>query len=380
MRASGGSGTVPVCRRPTGPWVRRPSVRLPESLRRLGDQRGTTLILFAVALTMMLAMAAFAVDVGLLYLRRAQAQLAVDAAALAGAQDLPDTVQAEQTVLQYLAANLDWLSAPEYDAQVTVEFPSDQGRKLVRLSLSASPPAIFGRLFGHELYAASRGGAAESASLDVALVLDRSGSMCRDSHGLMLDCPVPGPWQPFDDMRDAAKAFVELFNPLFDRTGLVSYSSNAALDNELTDDYQGAASAVQQAIDGMLPTGYTNIGQAIEVAQDELNGPRAREFGRKIIVLLTDGVANRYWNGSGWSTCGGSGCSQARDYTLQKAQEAAGDGIVIHTIGLGTTADTDLLQDIAQISGGRFYFAPSAGELGEVFAAIADLANTRLVE
>lgn len=52
---------------------------------RLRDRRGTVLVLVAVSMTAMLALVALAVDVGLLYAARGEAQNAADAAALAGA-------------------------------------------------------------------------------------------------------------------------------------------------------------------------------------------------------------------------------------------------------------------------------------------------------
>ena len=65
--------------------------------RRLGDERGQTILLTAVFMTALLGMAALAVDLGHWYKEQRALQARVDAAALAGAQDLPYDVAAANT-------------------------------------------------------------------------------------------------------------------------------------------------------------------------------------------------------------------------------------------------------------------------------------------
>src|SRR5690606_38079786 len=155
-----------------------------------------------------------------------------------------------------------------------------------------------------------------------AVVLDRSGSMCLFTHGgPMNNCPVPpgdpdgngiADWEPFDTMREAAVGFSERFEPTvsgfdFDRLAVVSYANTATLDQSLTSDV-GEDSAYSDAIDALVPQDRTNIGHAIAVARQELQANGA--FGtEKVIVVLTDGVANRYRSGGSdanpiFSNCG----------------------------------------------------------------------------
>ncbi len=58
-------------------------------MRWLKNQRGSIAVLSVLAITMLIAMAALVVDVGMLYLAKVQLANAVDAAALAGVQKLP---------------------------------------------------------------------------------------------------------------------------------------------------------------------------------------------------------------------------------------------------------------------------------------------------
>ena len=59
-------------------------------MRRTRGERGQILPLVAFALVALLGIWAFAIDVGFAYYAKRQLQSATDAAALAGAQDLPN--------------------------------------------------------------------------------------------------------------------------------------------------------------------------------------------------------------------------------------------------------------------------------------------------
>ena len=71
--------------------------------RSCDDERGTIIVIFTLLLVVMLGFAALVVDVGFATQKKRQLQNAVDAAALAGAQDLPDRVEAVATVKSYVS-------------------------------------------------------------------------------------------------------------------------------------------------------------------------------------------------------------------------------------------------------------------------------------
>lgn len=88
----------------TGNIINRIRNKLFLSLK-LKNDKGAIAIIAAVVLIVMLGMAAFVVDVGNLYAEKAKLQTAMDAASLAGAQDLPDTSKATTTANQYIQLN-----------------------------------------------------------------------------------------------------------------------------------------------------------------------------------------------------------------------------------------------------------------------------------
>ena len=74
-------------------------------IKRLKDEPGQAMLLFALAFVVLCGFAAFAVDIGLVSAEKADLQNAADAAALAGAQDLPNTATARSTAFTYAELN-----------------------------------------------------------------------------------------------------------------------------------------------------------------------------------------------------------------------------------------------------------------------------------
>jgi len=88
------------------------------------DQRGQAMIFIVVGIVVIVAMAAVVVDVGAWFRGQRHLQTVADAAALAGAQDLPNTGQALTTALDYAQQNWNGVNPP------SVTFPSQNEIKV----------------------------------------------------------------------------------------------------------------------------------------------------------------------------------------------------------------------------------------------------------
>jgi hypothetical protein len=147
-----------------------------------------------------------------------------------------------------------------------------------------------------------------------------------------------------------------------EQSGLVSFAGNATMDKILSSDH----GITKTTIDGLVPGGSsaTDIGNAISLSNQELQSARSRSQASKVIILVTDGTANK-------PSGPGTGEFPADTaYALAKAGEAATAGIKIFTIGLGNDINQTMLQAIASTTGGQFYFAPTAQNLNDIFAEI----------
>ena len=177
-------------------------------------------------------------------------------------------------------------------------------------------------------------------SVDVMLVIDRSGSM---------------EGQPWRDAKTAASNFVNnlKFGTNADLAGLVSYNDQATLDRRLTN----SASALRQAI-GAIPAadGYTSITRGLQTAQDELASGRHNPEALPVILLLSDGMPT---------------LDDTPAQALAAATAAKNAGSRIFTVGLGDV-DHALMAGIASRTNDYFYTANSS-QLTALFNAISTI-------
>lgn len=134
--------------------------------------------------------------------------------------------------------------------------------------------------------------------------------------------------------------------------------------------------------------GWTNMGGGLQAAIETLTNPPARTSSHKMIVLLTDGRANITADGS-WPH--GSWADQqavlqlARDYVIDQANVAASLGIRVFAVSVGAYADTTLMQEVADITGGEHLPATSndittySAQLQEIFLRLGGQRAVELI-
>lgn len=180
--------------------------------------------------------------------------------------------------------------------------------------------------------------------------------ICIDTSGSMRSEDVePTRWQA---ALAAAHAFVDAV-PAGTKVGIVSFSSGANLIEPPSDDLD----AVRESLDRVPgPDGATAIGDALTLAAAQMPST-----GKRVIVLLTDGVNNR----------GGD--------PVAASEKIGAKGITIETVGVGTSGsgqmipgtnepadlDATALRTIAANAGGRYVEAADAQTLRTAFANIA---------
>ena len=65
---------------------------------------------------------------------------------------------------------------------------------------------------------------------------------------------------------------------------------------------------------------------------------------------------------------------------VTEARTAGSNAIVMYTIGLGGHVDSAFLQDMADVTGGDMFLAPSADDLAAIYATIFEKIKLRLVQ
>lgn len=189
-------------------------------------------------------------------------------------------------------------------------------------------------------------------SVDVELVIDRSGSMA-DPSGTRIKIQTA---------IDAARLFVRLSRPnVEDRIGLVRFNDTPEVIPSFG--IQPLTTASQLQIENQInttnysPSGATSVAGGVIVAQNDLrNNPRATvppEL-NKVIIVLTDGIDNApYTNpadGITYSLLGGFG---GLAFPSTQALPVPTD-LKIYAIGIGDHIDTGRLGHLAASTGGAF--------------------------
>lgn len=145
-----------------------------------GGEAGQALPMVAICLLLILGCVGLSVDIGRLVWARTSIQAAVDASALAAAQSMPNSSAAQAEADQYWLDNSGFIRSQGQNVSMSVAFPT--GNKAITVSAEADIPTWFARLFGVNSWHVSAEGEAQSQVLDIALVLDISGSMCWDTY------------------------------------------------------------------------------------------------------------------------------------------------------------------------------------------------------
>ena len=124
---------------------------------KLGDERGSTIVFVSLAIAALLSIVALAVDVGMLYTARGEAQRAADAAALAGAAagflDAPGDEQAARNVAVQIGGQNSVQDQPvviDPDEDVEVDLVNERVTVTVRRTGARGNPIVtwFANVFG----------------------------------------------------------------------------------------------------------------------------------------------------------------------------------------------------------------------------------------
>ena len=163
--------------------------------------------------------------------------------------------------------------------------------------------------------------------------------------------------QPMQAVKDAVGHMCDTIEGLDtdDRLSLEIYGETARHEVNLTDDYQSIAGHLNAMQAGHYDT-WTNMGGGILRGIEELTGSRARPTARKVMILLTDGMANVTATGKTGDYYNG------RLYAKEMAQAAVDQGIRIFSVSVGSGADTALMSEIATMGSGDHFHAEGSIE------------------
>ena len=358
---------------------------------------GTTAVLVAAIIPVLLLIVGFSVDLAYMQLARAELRAATDMAAKAASAELADTgstalaiAKGQQVADLNLVAGDGLTLEPEdfvfgnttrSTAGKWVFAPNAEPTNSVQVSsrrIAGAPDGEVGLFFSGLMGGGgfSTGASATSAFInaDICLVLDRSSSMklavsnpaIGMGGGDPRRCETPWADSRWTALENAVNIFISKMQATLadEQVAVVTFASNnsacsqsisaASLDHALTTDMPSITSAMS-TLSSSVWNGNTEISVGMNLARAELTSANARPTAQKIMIVLTDGA---YTNGI---------------HPSGQAALAADEGIVVHTITFGGVPSGVIgdMQSTAAAGGGEHFHAPDPATLNDVFSKIA---------
>lgn len=356
-----------------------------ETIHSRSAPRGAVAVLLVIFLPVLLAVACYCVNLVYMELARTELQISTDVATRAAGRVLAVTGDKNQAIA---AADRLLQANPYVNQSITISGTdvvfgrstrSDENQRY-KFSADRRTNAVSMRSFGQDevpllfptmgvpiKFRPIKQAISTQLELDVAIVLDRSGSMAY-SHNESSYNPVPASAPPGWEMGDvipeharwldtvaAVNGFLDIMTSSShdERVSLSTYNEMSTTDVKLTNEY-GAIREAMHAHSLQFKGGATNIGAGILEGGLALSDKKlARPWATRIMILMTDGNHN------------------TGTLPIPAAQQTAQEKVMIYTVTFSDEANVNDMTIVAETAGGQHYHAQDAVQLAEAFKQIA---------
>ncbi|MFG0267817.1 MAG: VWA domain-containing protein [Rhodopirellula sp. JB055] len=362
---------------------------------RSSQREGAVIVLLVIMLPVLLILAAYSINIAYVEAVTADSQVVTDAAVCAAGRMYVQTgdknaaleAAREAAARNPVAGQVVPINMGDLEFGVSVRESLDEGYsfepltegsemgnavRLTTLSLANAPDAVFSPLFPtlgtHLEIRPQRVAVSTQSTMDVSLVIDRSGSMAYASDetpdpyvnpaaappGWAYGQPVPpnSRWLDLVASVNAFNGFLES-SPQSEKLCLATYATEASRDCELTHSYTEIASQLD-SVSYQFDGGGTSIGYGLQSGLSALtDAAHARPYAVRTMVLLTDGHHN-----TGMSP-------ESMTWALKNS------GVTLFTITFSQDADQSRMANLATACGGEHFHATDASQLQSAFEQIA---------
>ncbi|MEP3927854.1 vWA domain-containing protein [Rhodopirellula bahusiensis] len=349
------------------------------------DRSGTTVVMLVILLPVMLAVAAYCINVVYMEMARTELQISTDLATRAAGRvlavtgDKGEAIDAAERLLEanpYLNRTLSIGDADIIFGKSTrteenrrYEFTPD--KKVNSVSLRGfgadDVPMLFPTMGVPIEFRPIKQAVATQVELDIAIVLDRSGSMAFAHDEVAKNgspAAAPPGWKmghavPKDarwlDTVAAVNGFLDIMDDSShdERVSLSTYSDKSKADVKLTSDYTEIRAAMNTH-SRKFKGGATNIGSGILAGGKTLGDKElARSWASRVLIVMSDGIHN------------------TGTEPVPAAQQVANEQIMIFTVTFSDEANIQEMEKVAVSGGGQHFHAKDSQQLAEAFRKIA---------
>lgn len=360
-----------------------------EKILSKADRRsGAVIPLVCLLMPVLIILAAFSINFAHMELVRTQAQIASDASARAAGRTfaLTGDLNAAKAIARNLAqrnsmnrrpislpdsaftlgASTRAFTAERFTFKPLNQLPKDTKPNSLKIDVNDnSQQHLFPNLGGQRTFTFNRSAVSTQVEVDIALVLDRSGSMAYAADevvtGFFFPKAAPPGWafglkvppnSRWLDLVGASNSFLDYLENSFvdENVSLATYGTAATIDRGMTKNYQ----LIRQGIDAYTrkyPTGSTNIGDGITKGGTLLSS--GRTFASKVMVVMTDGIRT------------------AGPDPVPIATSLGKQGVIIYTVTFSNEADKTVMANVAAAGSGKHFHAATGSNLQAVFENIA---------
>jgi hypothetical protein len=341
--------------------------------------------MLALMLPVVLAIAAFVINVVYMEMTRTELQITIDVAtraagrvlsvtgsqeeAIAAAEDLMRRNPFANQTMTLSGSDIVFGVSSRYSEAERYSFTAGAHPNAVQIQANGNirVPMLFPTMGVPIQFRPIKTSISTTAELDLALVLDRSGSMAFASDevcGNYNPAAAPPGWTYGDPVPpnarwlnavDAVRGFLDLMEASGqdERICMSSYNDRASVDTKLSSSYAEIDNAML-AYSQKFEQGATNIGDGILAGASALGDKgHARPWASRVMIVLTDGIHNTGTD------------------PIYAAQIAAAENILIFTITFSDEADTTRMKQVADIGAGKHFHALNHSQLVEAFDEIA---------
>ncbi|EMI47280.1 von Willebrand factor type A [Rhodopirellula sp. SWK7] len=355
------------------------------ALSRSEDRRGAMAVLLVLLLPAMLAIAAYCINIVYMELARTELQISTDVATRAAGRVLAVTGDQKLAISaadRFLQANpymnqsisiggADIVFGKSSRSAENERYLFSEAKNANAVSMRAfgdqDVPMLFPTLGVPVQFRPIKRAIATQVELDVAIVLDRSGSMAYAYDEVASRNPpasAPTGWKMGDpippnarwlDTVAAVNGFLDIMESSShdEMVSLSTYSDKSKTDVKLSGDYVEIRNAMHDH-SMRFKGGATNIGDGILEGGKALGDKKlARPWASRILIVMSDGIHN------------------TGTLPVPAAQQVANEKIMIYTVTFSDEANVAEMEAVASKGGGQHYHAKDAAQLADAFEQIA---------